>query len=91
MTIKLDNPQIENFFINELHSDVKAFSEFILKNLERYKQKDEFNVVHLDRKQHSYHCLASDTSFIEPKARRKRSIEILREKVWDIVVLKSKK
>lgn len=54
MTIKLDNPQIENFFINELHSDVKAFSEFILKNLEQYKQKDEFNVVHLDPKQHSY-------------------------------------
>jgi len=54
MTIKLDNPKIENFFINELHSDVKAFSEFILKNLEQYKKQDQFSVTHLDPKKNSY-------------------------------------
>ncbi len=38
MTIKLDNPKIEQFFINEFKSDIKAFSEFILKNLEQHKK-----------------------------------------------------
>jgi len=37
MTIKLDNPKIEQFFIHEFKSDIKAFSAFILKNLEEYK------------------------------------------------------
>ena len=32
MTIKIDNPEIEYFFINEFKSDVKQFSEFILMN-----------------------------------------------------------
>jgi len=38
MTIKIDNPEIEYFFIHELKSDVKKFSEFILMNLEKYKK-----------------------------------------------------
>ena len=41
MTIKLDNPKIEQFFINECKSDIKAFSEFILKNLQQNKNKKD--------------------------------------------------
>jgi len=37
MTIKLDNPKIKQFFIHQFKSDIKAFSEFILKNLEQHK------------------------------------------------------
>ena len=54
MTIKLDNPKIEQFFISEFKSDIKAFSEFILKNLEQNKNKKEFDVVHLDPHENSY-------------------------------------
>jgi len=39
MTIKLNNPKIEQFFINEFKSDIEAFSKFILKNLEQHKQR----------------------------------------------------
>jgi len=38
MTIKLDNPKIEQFFIYEFKSDIDAFSEFILKNIERHQK-----------------------------------------------------
>jgi len=38
MTIKLNNPKIEQFFI-EFKSDIEAFSKFILKNLEQQKQR----------------------------------------------------
>ncbi len=54
MIITINNPQIEDFFINELKSDVKAFSDFILKNLEQYKQQKEFDVTPLDPAKHSY-------------------------------------
>jgi len=54
MTIKIDNPEIEHFFTYELKSDVKAFSEFILQNLERYKKQKEFNIVYLDPVKNSY-------------------------------------
>lgn len=54
MTIKLDNPEIEHYFISEFKSDVKAFSEFILKNLEQYKKQKEFDVVHLDPQKNAY-------------------------------------
>ena len=54
MTIKIDNPQIEQFFTNEFQSDIKAFSEFILKNLQQHKNKKEFDIVHLDPHKNSY-------------------------------------
>ena len=54
MTIKIDNQEIEQFFVNEFQSDIKLFSEFILKNLERQKKKKEFDVVHLDPNENSY-------------------------------------
>jgi len=47
MTIKIDNPEIEHF-INELKSDVKNFSEFILINLEKYKKQNECDITPLD-------------------------------------------
>jgi len=40
MTIKLDNPKIEEFFIREFQSNIEAFSEFILRNIENYKKEN---------------------------------------------------
>ena len=54
MTIKIDNPEIEHFFIHELKSDVKKFSEFILTNLEKYKKQNEFDITPLDPQKNSY-------------------------------------
>jgi hypothetical protein len=54
MTIKLNNPEIEHFFVSEFKSDMKAFSDFILKNLNQYKKQKEFNVTPLDPKENSY-------------------------------------
>ena len=54
MAIKIDNPEIESFFIHEFKSDVKKFSEFILNNLEKYKKQNEFNIIPLDPKKNSY-------------------------------------
>ena len=54
MTIKIDNPEIEQFFINEFKSDMKKFSEFILMNLEKYKKRNEFNITPLDPTKNSY-------------------------------------
>ncbi|KIM04493.1 MAG: hypothetical protein KU29_10515 [Sulfurovum sp. FS06-10] len=54
MTIQIDNPEIELFFINEFKSDVKKFSEFILMNLDKYKKQNEFDVTPLDPTKHSY-------------------------------------
>jgi len=54
MTIKLDNPEIEHYFVDEFKSDIQAFSEFILQNLEQYKKQKEFDVVHLDPQKNSY-------------------------------------
>jgi hypothetical protein len=54
MTINIDNPEIEHFFIHDLKSDVKKFSEFILTNLQKYKKQNEFNFTPLDPKQNSY-------------------------------------
>ena len=54
MTIKIDNPEIEHFFINELKSDVKKFSEFILINLEKYQKQNEFNITPLNPQKNSY-------------------------------------
>lgn len=54
MTIKLDNPKLEYFFIHEFKSDIQAFSEFILKHLEQHKKQKEFDVVHLDPQKNAY-------------------------------------
>ena len=54
MTIKIDNPKIEQFFINEFKSDIKKFSDFILINLEKYKKQNEFKVTPLDINKNSY-------------------------------------
>ena len=54
VTIKLDNPEIEHYFVDEFKSDIKSFSEFILQNLKQHKNKKEFNVIHLDPKKNSY-------------------------------------
>ncbi len=54
MTIQLNNTKIEDIFISEFKSDIKLFSEFILKHLEQYKTQKEFNITHLDPKQNSY-------------------------------------
>ena len=54
MTIQIDNSEIEYFFINELKSDVKKFSEFILSNIEKYKQQNQFNITHLNPKKNSF-------------------------------------
>ena len=39
MTIKLNNPEIEHYFIDKFQSDIKAFSEFILKSIEKDKNR----------------------------------------------------
>ncbi len=55
MTIKIENKEIENYFINEFQSDTKKFSEFILANLKKYQlNKDEFIVKKLDPTQNAY-------------------------------------
>jgi len=54
MTIQIDNPQIEKFFIDEFKSDIKKFSEFILNNLEKHKKRNEFNITPLDPQENSY-------------------------------------
>jgi len=54
MTIQLNNTKIEDIFISEFKSDIKLFSEFILKHLEQYKTQKEFDITHLDPKQNSY-------------------------------------
>ncbi len=55
MTIKIENQEIENYFINEFQSDTKKFSEFILANLKKYQlKKDEFTITKLDSTKNSY-------------------------------------
>ena len=54
MTIKIDNPEIEKIFVTEFKSDVKKFSEFILFNLKRTRQTDEFDIIALDPQKNSY-------------------------------------
>lgn len=89
MTIKLDNPKIEQFFIHQFKSDIKAFSEFILKNLEEYKHKNEFNVVHLDPKKHAYRLEFDDLGDVKAEDNPFKDVEDvvsyakeLREKSW---------
>ncbi len=90
MTIKLDNPQIENFFINELHSDIKVFSEFILNNLEQYKKQNEFDIVHIDPKKNAYKLEFDESIDVKEEDNPFKDIEdvveyakVLREKSWN--------
>ena len=68
MTIKIDNPEIEHFFIHELKSDVKKFSEFILMNLEKYKKQKEFNITPLDPAKNSYKLQFDDLGEVNEDA-----------------------
>jgi len=89
MTIEIDNPEIENFFINDLKSDVRKFSEFILMNLERYKKQNEFDVTPLDPKTNSYTLKYDDLKEVDESANPFKDIEDvsayarqLRENSW---------
>ena len=75
MTIKIDNPEIEDFFINELKSDVKKFADFILLNLKRAKDKNEFNVIHLDPRKNSYKLDFNDIEEIDESSNPFRDID----------------
>ncbi len=68
MTIKIDNPEIEHFFINELKSDVKKFSEFILMNLEKHRKQNEFNITPLDPQKNSYKLKFDDIEEVDESA-----------------------
>ena len=89
MTIKIDNPEIEHFFINELKSDVKKFSEFILMNLEKYRKQNEFNITPLDPKKNSYKLQFDDIEEVDESANPFKDIDNvvkyaqkLRESSW---------
>lgn len=89
MTIKIDDPEIEHFFINELKSDVKKFSEFILMNLEKYKNQNEFNITPLDPKENSYKLQFNDIQEVDESSNPFKDIEDvtlyarkLRESSW---------
>ena len=89
MTIKIDNPEIEYFFINEFKSDVKKFSEFILMNLEKYKKQNDFNITPLDPKKNSYTLKFDDLEEVDESANPFKDIDDvatyarrLRENAW---------
>ena len=89
MTIKIDNPKIESFFINEFKSDVKKFSAFILENLEKNKKENEFNVVSLDPEKNAYTLNFDNLDTVEEDANPFANIEDvatyakkLRESAW---------
>jgi len=89
MTIKIDNPEIEHFFIHELKSDVKKFSEFILMNLEKYKKRNEFDITPLDPSKNSYKLKFDDLGEVNEDANPFKDIDDvalyakkLRESSW---------
>ncbi len=89
MTIKIDNPEIAYFFINEFKSDVKQFSEFILMNLEKYKKQNDFNITPLDPKENSYTLEFDDLEEVDESANPFKDIDDvatyarrLRENAW---------
>ena len=89
MTIKIDNPKIESFFINEFKSDVTKFSAFILENLEKYKKDNEFNVTSLDPEKNAYKLNFDNLDAVEEDANPFAHIEDvasyakkLRENAW---------
>ena len=89
MTIKIDNPEIEHFFIDELKSDIKKFSEFILMNLEKYRKQNEFNITPLDPQKNSYKLQFDDIEEVNESANPFKDIDNvaqyaqkLRESSW---------
>jgi hypothetical protein len=89
MTIHIDNPEIERFFVNEFKSDVKKFTDFILTNLERHKKTNEFDITPLDPRKNSYKLDYDATEEIDESANPFRDIEnvaeyarSLRENAW---------
>jgi len=89
MTIKIDNPEIEHFFINELKSDTKKFSEFILMNLEKYQKQNEFNITTLNPQKNSYTLQFDDINDTEETTNPFKDIDDvalyaknLRESAW---------
>ena len=89
MTIKIDNPEIEHFFINEFKSDIKQFSEFILMNLEKYKKQNDFNITPLDPQKNSYKLEFDDIEEVDESANPFKDIDDvaayarrLRENAW---------
>jgi len=89
MTIKIDNPEIESFFKNEFKSDLKKFSEFILNNLEKYKQEKEFDITPLDPEKNSYRLKFDNLDVVEEDANPFKDIDDvatyarkLRENAW---------
>ena len=89
MTIQLNNQKIEDIFISEFKSDIKLFSEFILKNLEQYKKQQEFNITHLDPKQNSYKLEFDDLDDVKEDDNPLKNIDDvatysreLRDKSW---------
>jgi len=89
MTIKIDNPEIEQFFVNEFKSDMKKFSEFILMNMEKYKKRNEFNITPLDPTTNSYKLEFDDLEEVNEDANPFKDIDDvalyaqkLRERSW---------
>jgi len=89
MTIKIDNPKIEQFFINEFKSDIKKFSEFILINLEKYKKQNEFQVTPLEIDENSYRLTFDNLEEVDESSNPFKEIDDvetyakkLREKSW---------
>ena len=75
MTIQIDNPEIELFFINELKSDVKKFSEFILMNVDKYKKQNEFDITLLDPKKNSYRLKFDELDEVDESSNPFKDIE----------------
>ena len=49
MTIKIDNPKIEHYFVDKFKSDIKAFSEFILKSIEKDKSSFQLSNSEIEK------------------------------------------
>jgi hypothetical protein len=89
MTVHIDNPEIEYFFVHELKSDVKKFSDFILSNLKRHQKKDTFEIAHLDPKKNAYKLTFDDIDPVDQDANPFKNIDNvaqysrkLRERAW---------
>jgi hypothetical protein len=89
MTIHIDNPEIERFFVSEFKSDAKKFTDFILTNLERYRKTNEFDITPLDPHKNSYRLEYDTAEEIDESANPFRDIEnaaeyarALRENAW---------
>jgi Xaa-Pro aminopeptidase len=89
MTIHIDNPEIEHFFVHELHSDIKRFSDFILSNLKKYKNQNDLVYEKLDIDKNSYKLDFGELEDIDEEANPFKDVDDvvsyakeLREKAW---------